>query len=123
MIKLTLTSEVLKDEVDLRIKELSKSSGKEKKDENGKNSEWYDSMGLSAPKDLDEDIDSEIEDLLDDDESFTQIECPLYVKADLIDLIIGGHKKENTTIFMTSNKSYNVKETPEEVYKLIQNQF
>ena len=121
MIKLTLTSEVLKDEIDLRIKELSKNSGREKVDEDGKDAEWYESLGLRAPKELSDDfnVDSEIDDLLENDENFTKVESPLYVKAELIDLIIGGDKKEDTTIFLTTNKSFNVKETAEEVYKLI----
>lgn len=121
MIKLTLTSEVLKDEIDLRIKELSKNSGKDIKDEHGRNADWYIDMNLRVPSELEDsgDADSVIDELLDDDESFTQVESTLYVKAELIDLIIGGNKKENTTIFLTTNKSFNVKETAEEVHKLI----
>lgn len=121
MIKLTLTSEVLKEEIDLRIKELSKNSGRDKVDEDGKDAEWYENLGLRAPKELSDDFNanSEIDELLDDDESFTQVESPLYVKAELIDLIIGGDEKENTNIFLTTNKSFNVKETAEEVHKLI----
>ena len=124
MIKLTLTSEVLKDEIDLKIKELSKNSDKEKRDSNGNDLEWYREMNLKPPAELEEeaDVETEIEELLDDDESFTQLESPLYVKEELIDLIIGGHGKENTTIFMTSNKTYSVKESAEQVYKLIQKQ-
>lgn len=120
MIKLTLTSVVLKDEVDLRIKELSKN--KSKKDEDEKDEEWYTNMGLPIPRHLleEDDLESVIEDIMDDDDNFVQLESPLYVKGELIDLIIGGDEKENTLIFMTSNKSYNVKETAEEVYKLIE---
>jgi len=119
MIKLTITSEVLKDEVDKKIKELTHSSNKGKKDHYGKTAEWYIDMDLDVPEELEEsDSDRKIEELTDDDANYDKIESMMFVRPELIELIIDGDEKEPTSLYL-GNKHFSVKETAAEVYDLI----
>jgi hypothetical protein len=47
MIKLTITSEVLKEEIENEIKELEKASDT---DDDGKDADWYKDMGFSGTR-------------------------------------------------------------------------
>lgn len=116
MIKLTITSEVLNESAKREIKRLSSSS----LDEDGRDADWYKDMGMPVPSGLiDKEAEELIDDIMEDKSNFDKMEDVMYVLPSLIEIIVAGDDKEDTTIYLTSNKTFNVKESAEEVYEII----
>jgi uncharacterized protein YlzI (FlbEa/FlbD family) len=115
MIKLTITSEVLKEEVEREIKQLEKSSDT---DEDGKDAEWYKDMGFAVPEEI-ADPKTRIDELIDNKSNYKKVEDVMFVKPKLIELIVAGDDREDTSIFLKSNKTFSVKQSAEEVHEII----
>jgi (2Fe-2S) ferredoxin len=115
MIKLTITSEVLKEEIENEIKELEKASDT---DDDGKDADWYKDMGFRVPEEI-VDPKIRIDRLVDDKSNYRKVEDIMFVKPKLIELIVAGDDKEDTSIFLKSNKTFSVKQSAGEVYAII----
>jgi hypothetical protein len=86
MIKLTITSEVLKEEIENEIKELEKASDT---DDDGKMQIGKD-MGFRVPEEI---VDPKIRRLVDDKSNYRKVEDIMFVKPKL-ELIVAGMTKK-----------------------------